>query len=98
MELLFSVSVVESPAMLKVCGVVPNAGNPPEEEPDAEELFDELLLPNPPPEEPTPGEPKDEEVPNPLLATPVLFMPGVMPACCCTACPNKPIAGTRCSP
>src|SRR5277367_3413574 len=44
-ELLFAVSVVESPVKVKVCGVVPNAGNPPDEDPDAEELIDELLLP-----------------------------------------------------
>jgi len=99
LEPLFSVSVVASPAMLKVCGVVPKAGNPPDEDPDAEELLDELLLPNPAPDDPTPptpDDPKGEE--DPLLATPPLFMPGVMPACCCTACPNNPMVGTRCSP
>jgi hypothetical protein len=75
------------------------------EDPDPKE---DPLLPNPDPEDPSdelPGDPaaedpKDDDDPiDPAVPVPmpVLAPVGVMPFCC-TDCPNKPIAGTFCSP
>jgi hypothetical protein len=74
------------------------------EDPDAKE---DPLLPNPDSEDPSdelPGDaaedPKGDEdpiVPAVPVPIPVLAPVGVMPFCC-TAWPNKPMAGTFCSP
>lgn len=78
------------------------------EDPDPKE---DPLLPNPDPEEPSEGlpllaevpgdpaeDPKGDEDPiDPAVPVLVLAPVGVMPFCC-TAWPNKPIAGTFCSP
>ena len=67
------------------------------------------LLPNPAPEDPSeelpaevPGYPADdprgdEDPTDPTVPVLVLAPVGVMPFCC-TAWPNKPMAGTFCSP
>jgi hypothetical protein len=86
---------------------------PPNGELDDPDPKEDPLLPNPDPEEPSeelplpievPGDPaedpKGDDEPNPpAVPVPVLVEApvGVMPFCC-TLCPNKPMAGTFCSP
>ena len=81
------------------------------DDPDPKE---DPLLPNPDPEEdprdelPLPSElPETPQIqkatrtryePAVPVPVPVLAPVGVMPFCCCTAWPNKPIVGTFCSP
>jgi hypothetical protein len=77
----------------------PEPDDDPLPNPDPEEPSDELPLPSEVPGDP-PEEPKADDDPNPpLVPLPVLVLApvGVMPFCC-TVCPNKPIAGTFCSP
>lgn len=79
---------------------------------DPEDPGDEPLLPNEIPEEPPedpndpllppnedPDPPKGEDDPPiPVALVPFVAPVGVMPPACPTVCPNKPMAGTFCSP